>query len=96
MANHKGEPECINCVAYETRGPDAFCRLYSAKLPVGLGPYVVCANWKGSDGRRLDARYVEKYLAERNMLYQFDIYMVSHPKAVMHLGSPGGKDETAA
>jgi len=95
MANHKGEPECINCAAYE-HGREPFCRLYSAKLPVGLGPYVVCANWKDSDGKRLDARYVEKYFPERDTLYQFDIYNLSKAKPVMHLGSPGSNGGTAA
>jgi hypothetical protein len=96
MANHKGEPECINCAAYEARGDKPFCRLYSIKLPVGLGPYVVCANWSGPDGKRLDAIWVQKNFPERDTLYQFDIYMVSQPKPVMHLGSPGSKDGAAA
>ena len=95
MANHKGEPECINCAAYE-QGPEPLCRLYSAKLPVGLGTYVVCANWKGPDGKRLDTRYVEKYFPERDTLYQFDIYNLSEAKPVMHLGSPGSNGGAAA
>jgi hypothetical protein len=96
MANHKGEPECINCAAYERRGQEPFCRLYSTKLPVGLGPYVVCANWNGPNGKRLDATWVTNHLPERDTLYQFDIYMVSQPKPLMHLGSPKSTNGAAA
>jgi len=96
MANHKGEPECVSCAAYEPGGQEHFCRLYSTMLPLGLGAYVVCANWSGPDGKRLDTTWVTKYLPEKDTLYQFDIYMVLPPKPVMRLGSPRSENGAAA
>jgi len=91
MANHKGEPECVTCSEYEARGDRPFCKRYHSDLPTGLGPYLICRHWQGHDRKGLEAAWIERYLPNNNMLYQFDIYMGSEPKPIMQFAPGGGK-----
>jgi hypothetical protein len=90
MANHKGEPECITCLAYERRSDQSFCTQHSSNLPMELGPYLICRLWRGRDGKGLAPVEMDRYVPRQDTLYQFDIYMVSEPRAVMQFGRKDG------
>jgi len=82
MANHKGERECVTCKFHVDRDTGIFCTKYSSDIPVERGPYLICRFWERLDGQSLNLNWKNQHLPREDVLYQYDIYMVSPPKII--------------
>lgn len=85
MANHKGEPECITCKFHIVKGTRIFCTKYSTDIPNEAGAFLICRLWQGFDGKTLDEGWKNKNLPLEDVLYKYDIYMVTPTKVIKKL-----------